>query len=37
MLAGADRVRTYQADFGSLAEVQEMADQVVRDEPSCTR
>ena len=33
MLAGADRVRTYQADFASLAEVQEMADQVVRDEP----
>jgi len=33
MLAGADRVRTYQADFASLAEVQDMADQVLRDEP----
>jgi len=33
MLAGADRVRTYQADFASLAEVQRMADQVLRDEP----
>ena len=33
MLAGADRVRTYQADFASLAEVQDMADQIVRDEP----
>jgi NAD(P)-dependent dehydrogenase (short-subunit alcohol dehydrogenase family) len=33
MLAGADRVRTYRADFSSLAEVQDMADQIVRDEP----
>lgn len=32
-LAGADRVRTYQADFASLAGVQDMADQVLRDEP----
>lgn len=33
MLAGADRVRTYQADFASLSQVQDMADQVLRDEP----
>ncbi len=32
MLAGADRVRTYQADFASLAEVREMAAQIKRDE-----
>jgi NAD(P)-dependent dehydrogenase (short-subunit alcohol dehydrogenase family) len=33
MLAGADRVRTYQADLSSLAEVSELASQVRRDEP----
>lgn len=33
MLAGADRVRTYQADFASLAEVRRMAEQICRDEP----
>ncbi len=32
MLAGADRVRTYQADFASLASVREMATQIRRDE-----
>jgi NAD(P)-dependent dehydrogenase (short-subunit alcohol dehydrogenase family) len=33
MLAGADRVRTYQADLSSLDEVRELASQVRRDEP----
>jgi NAD(P)-dependent dehydrogenase (short-subunit alcohol dehydrogenase family) len=33
MLAGADRVRTYQADLSSLEEVRELASQVRRDEP----
>lgn len=33
MLAGADRVRTYQADLSSLDEVRDLAAQVCRDEP----
>jgi NAD(P)-dependent dehydrogenase (short-subunit alcohol dehydrogenase family) len=33
MLAGADRVRTYQADLSSLDEVRDLASQVRRDEP----
>jgi NAD(P)-dependent dehydrogenase (short-subunit alcohol dehydrogenase family) len=33
MLAGADRVRTYQADFSSLSQVRDMAAQIRRDEP----
>ena len=32
MLAGVDRVRTYQADFASLAQVGDMAAQIRRDE-----
>lgn len=33
MLAGADRVRTYQGDLSSLDEVRDLAAQVRRDEP----